>query len=111
MKVIDFLKNANLLTVLAWIVVWNILCGIGIYYDGFGPIDTVHGAVSMIAACLFALSTSLFGLLSERGKSAITASYGDFAKIRPMLQLFAFVSGILTVAGAVSAFGMIASQA
>ena len=111
MNFLEFLKNANLLAVLAWVVVWNMLCGIGIYFDGMGPIHTVPGALSMLAASIFALSSTLFGLLSERGRNGITATYGDYTKLRPTLKLLAFISGILTVVAMIFTVGMIWSQA
>lgn len=99
MKTFEFLKNVRLGTAAVWVVVWNIICGIGLYFDGSGPIETLPGALSMVAATAFAFGSALFGLLSPAGRRLVTAPYGDFSKLRPGLTLLSFISALLLLAG------------
>ena len=109
---LDLIKNVNLLTAAVWVVIWNILCGIGIYFDGgAGPIETLPGAAAMVGACLFALVTSLLGLFTTSGRRLASASYGEYEKVAPTLRLLAFVSGVLTLAGTYHAINIAWSQA
>jgi hypothetical protein len=104
MRFVNFIKNVNLLAVGVWIVIWNIICGFGIYFNGFGPVETVAGAASMLFAGLFAVGTTFFGLFSARGRRLITASHGDYSEVRPALQLLAIISCLLAISGGFQTF-------
>ncbi|QSX78940.1 hypothetical protein [Agrilutibacter solisilvae] len=108
---IDLFKNVNLLTAGLWIVAWNVLCGIGLYFDGYGPIETLPGSLAMVVASLFAFITSLLGLFTAGGRRRVTASYGDYEKIKPTLRVLALASGFLTLAGAYQTFNIATGQA
>jgi hypothetical protein len=110
MKAYEFLKNVHLGAAAAWVVVWNIVCGIGLYYDGTGPIETLPGALSMVASGAFAFGSTLFALLSPAGQRLVTAPYGDFSKVRPALKLLSVIGALLLLSGVYTVVTIVSGQ-
>jgi len=89
----------------SFILIWNILCGIGIYFNGgIGRVEKPGAVAMMSLACLFAACCAFAPLKSEKIRNRWCKEEADFEEARYGLWQLGIIAGLIFIA---SFFGLI----
>jgi hypothetical protein len=104
----QLLKSLKPITIVGFVVLWNALCGIGIWLNqGMGSVKTFQSAVFMSVACA-ALAAGSLGTLNSRAlQSAFLRPASDMQTVRPGLIFLSMVATFLMLGSIYTAYNLL----
>jgi hypothetical protein len=101
------IKTLRLEVIIAFVIIWNVLMGVGIAMNGgVGKIRTTPGAIAMALTC-GALAVFCFGtVLIAAWQRIMLRPTADPAQAKPGLLFIGLVSSFLSAGGVVTAIGI-----